>query len=578
MFRHPQKLEFKFISYISTYWRLWVLIGIFTLLVAILSLINPYLIKIIVDKGIKNKDIKLVFFYMLIAGGIFLLKEVSEATKRYLEEKIRIRIFLDLNSLLYKQILRKPLIWFRQGSTGERLYKLSQDLELSLDWILNVLPQSLYLFPKLIFILLITFILDWRIGLFLVFVLPWLYSSSYLLNKKLEKNYLTLAQDNERIYKKLEEDLSCAQLIKAFSQEEKSFNSFLETILKSAHSRIQRIKLEIFYYLSLDFLGHLFVGGLVLFCSFLIIKDTLSLGTTAMLLVYLSQLVNLKNRFSSFFQEMTLGKVASQRLSHFLEKDTLTLNNIREEKESVNRSLGNPFIIEFKKVNFAYFAEQFLFKELSFSLKGKYVGICGPSGCGKTTIILLILKLLRCSEGEVFICGRNIEEIPRRFLRERIGVAFQEPFIWNESIKYNICYPLKKIDMEKMHKVSRICEIEEFVEKLPFRYETIVGEEGCNLSQGQKQKISLARALIKEPEILILDEALSSLDVNTEERIIDRIIKEYPQMSMLIVSYRLPLILKTEQICFFFDLNKILLGNPQELMHSVYEFRKFFNI
>ncbi|MCM8819286.1 MAG: ATP-binding cassette domain-containing protein, partial [Candidatus Omnitrophica bacterium] len=210
--------------------------------------------------------------------------------------------------------------------------------------------------------------------------------------------------------------------------------------------------------------------------------------------------------------------------------------------------------------------------DLSFSVGAKYIALAVPAGCGKTTLLYLLLKLYKPNSGKIFIDGINLEEISSSCLLKQVGVATQEPILWNATIEENIRYVKEDITEEELQKVLYIGGLSDFKDS-----NKIIGESAFRLSGGQKQKVAIARALIKNPKILILDEATSCLDLESQHFIISNIKKYYPQISIIFVSHRTSLLKEAQVICYFQAPNKIIVDSFKNLF-KFKEFKKFLNI
>jgi ABC-type multidrug transport system fused ATPase/permease subunit len=214
---------------------------------------------------------------------------------------------------------------------------------------------------------------------------------------------------------------------------------------------------------------------------------------------------------------------------------------------------------------------------VTFSIEEKtHVALAGPSGCGKTTIVSLILRLFDPWGGEILIDDYNIKDLKFASLRGNLGVALQKPLLWNDSVKNNIRYACANAAEAQIKRVAAICLVDRFLEHLPDGYDTVIGEGACRISEGQKQKIAIARALIKNPKILILDEAMSSMDSSSEEEIMYTIKKEYPGLTILSVSHRLSTVVACDSVYFLKDARQMLVDSPRRLIENNDAFRSLF--
>jgi len=567
------KLFLSFFKFSLPYRKQWLWVLILSGLVAVLSLVNPYLIKIAIDEGINQKKLGLFIIIILIGGVVFLLQEILDGIRRFFEEFIRIRVNFAINKKLFRHIFFLSLNWFKDKSTGEHIYKIDNDISAVTDFITNTLPQAFYIFPKLLFILIILFYLDWRIALFSLILAPLLYFSPYYLSKKMKRSCEDLIMNSEAILKHLEENFSHIYLIKVFAQEMPGIIRYLKMLIENIRIRIKEIRLEIMGSFLINLSTNALVGIMVIFCGFLIIKGKLSLGTLTAIMVYLYQLMGLESQFASFFHNAIVGRVSCARITEVLD----TPAEIGEVKGAKNLVVNEPKVV-FEEVSFGYVPEKLILKNMSFVIKAKsHIVIAGPSGCGKTTLLCLLIRLYDCWEGEILIDGFNIKEVTLDSLRKQVGFSLQEPFLWNDTIENNIRYGKEDASREEINRVGKLCGVDEFINQMPGGYATVIGENACKISEGQKQKIAIARALIKKPKILILDEAMSSMEPASEEEIISNIKNNYPDLTLIIVSHRLSTVMNAELVYYFSRPNEMIMDKPKDLFKGNREFAHLFS-
>lgn len=233
--------------------------------------------------------------------------------------------------------------------------------------------------------------------------------------------------------------------------------------------------------------------------------------------------------------------------------------------------------LEFDGVSFGYRPQEAVIKNISFAIKGgEYVALVGASGCGKTTILNLLIRIYDPWVGSIKIDNHDIRAIKLQSLKNQFGVALQEHFLWDDTIYNNITYNCSGATREEVEEVSCITGVNEFVKELPQGYHTVIGENACKLSEGQKQKISIARALFKKPKILVLDEAMSSMDSASEEKIVSNIKERYKQMTVIIVSHRFSAIKTCGRLIYLSASDTVIEGSVERLLKDNASFRKLF--
>ena len=302
------------------------------------------------------------------------------------------------------------------------------------------------------------------------------------------------------------------------------------------------------------------------------IKGELSLGSLTAIMVYMGQLVGLQHRASWFFRTIATGIVSCRRID-----DILTRSVLIRQKPKAKEAVFDKGGISLKGVRFHYDGKEPLFKNMELDIPGaSCTALAGASGCGKTTILNLILRLYEPQAGGIFIDGYDIRELTFASLRRQIGIALQEPLLWNDTIENNMRYGKLSATSDEIARVSGICGIDSFIADLPKGYQTIVGEDSCKLSEGQKQRIAIARAIIKNPKIVILDEAMSSIDSAGETAIMENIRRSLKGATIIIISHRWCSIKNADRVCFVRGADEIATGKAGDLLKKDPRFHRLF--
>ncbi|MDD5097220.1 MAG: ABC transporter ATP-binding protein [Candidatus Omnitrophica bacterium] len=566
------KLFSAYTKYLLPYWKKETAVLFLSQAGVLLGIVNPYLAKLVIDKAFGNKDLKVFIILALIGGAVFVLNGLADGIKNYLEKQIKIKISFDLNKKIFKHFQKLDLAYFQDKSTGEHLFRISHDIEKTSDFITTTLPQIISTFPKLLFILIIILQLNWPMALFSVGLASTLYLPSYYFSRKMREVWQNLVNQSEDIFKCLNEFFSHIRLAKTFAKEKTEVRDYLKKDINRIRTSMKNVRLEVISGFSISALDKIIIGLITLYGGYQVIQGQMSLGSLTAIMLYIGQLMGLQYGFTGLFQNIALGLISCQRLEEILSEKPKII-----ESNCAKNVIFNQGKIIFKNVSFGYKENEPILSRISFDTAGaNYIGLIGPSGCGKSTILNLILRLYDSWEGEILIDGRNIKDLTFSSLRGQIGITLQEPFLLNATIEKNITYAVAKINREELMEVAKICGVDDFVKSLPDGYQTIIGENACKLSEGQKQKIAIARALIKKPKILILDEAMSSMDSQSEERIIAYLKKIRQISTLIVVSHRLSTIMDMDQVYFLHKPNQILLASPEELLKTNQEFNELF--
>lgn len=531
----------------------------------ILGLANPYLTKLMIDKAYGNRDLKLFLILIAIGGTIFVLNSIINAVSNYLSNYIGLRVDFNLNLMIFRKFQNLPYGFFQDSSTGENLYKINYDIGQVSHFITNTLPGVLSIFPKAVFILVIVLYLNWRMALFALALAPFLYLAPYYFTKRKKEALKIWIGVSQGIFKQLHEVLTHIQLIKAFGRQDYEKRRYIRSLIEKIRFSLKNTRLEITASFANSLANRIILGLITFYGGYQLIKGRMTLGSLTAITIYLSQLLGLQNSFAHFFQQISLSFVSCERLDFMLESQPGLI-----EDKSAKEIIFSNGKIEFRNVTFGYRQDKMVLENLSFGIAGgSCIALAGPSGRGKTTLVNLILGLYNLYDGRIFIDGDNLKNIKSKSLYGQIGVVLQEPYLWNDTVGNNIRYGKPDANFKEVIEAARIAYIDDFINALPRGYNATIGENACKISEGQKQRIAIARAVIKKPKILILDEALSSVDMQTEATIINNIKDFLKETTLVIVSHRSSAIKKMDLVYFLADPSRMLIGRHTELLQDV---------
>jgi ATP-binding cassette subfamily B protein len=562
----------KFFAYLIPFWKEECLVLLLSLTGIVLGLANPYLAKLIIDKAYGNRDFKLFIILIAIGGLIFILNGIVTGLGGYLSRYIYLRINFGLNRKVFKKLQGLPYSVFQDGSTGGYLYRISYDVEIITRFVAITLPQIISLVPKTLFIIAIISYLNWKMALFSLMLIPLFYVLPLYFINPLRKRITAWVKNSEGIFIRLQEAFSHMQLIKAFGKEGNEMKGYIKNLKNNFRFNLKVTKSEILISFTNNLASRVISGLIVFYGGYQLIKGQMTLGSLSAIAIYFSQLSGLQNSFAYFLQEIPRALVSHDRLEGLFKMEAAPL-----EKTGIEDAIFPAGKMEFKVVTFGYKEDKTIFEDLSFSIQGgSFIALVGPSGCGKTTIINLIARLFRPLSGEILIDGFNISDVKAEAFYKQIGIALQEPFLWNDTIENNIRYAKENVAFGKIKEAARAACIDDFVNTLPKGYATVIGENACKLSEGQKQRIAISRALIKRPKVLMLDEAMSSLDSITETRVIKNIKEARKDITIIVVSHRLSTVMSADLAYFINSPREIAIGEPKGLLEKNKEFYNLF--
>lgn len=533
-----------------------------------------YVIKPIMNYIFVNKESQYLYTLPIAVILIFLIRGVFFIYQNYQMTFCAIKVLVQLRSLLYQKIIRLPLEFFDQSRVGYLMSRIVNDVELIRRGIpiINTLAQRVITTLVLIGV---AFYQSFILTLCFLIVLPLVVYTNYYVNKKLRKFSHKRQSKVADLSSILQEIFNSMMVVKSAATENKEIEKFdrenrwLEKIT---------LKREIYNMMNAPIIQiclGIGMGIVLLFGGSLVIKGEMTPGglfsfLTALILIFrpLGKVGDANIRI----QEAIVG---AERVFSLLDSPDI------KEEETGKIELKEPFQeLIFKNVYFTYpGSSEPALKNINFTVKrGQKVAIVGPSGAGKSTIVKLITQFYRPTKGNILINGRDISEFTLKSLRKYISIVTQGSTLFNTSIRENILYGTEEVDDNKLREVASIAYADAFIENLPDGYDTIVRERGNALSEGQKQRIIIARALLKNPELLILDEATSALDTESEFLVRKAIENLLKGRTAIIIAHRLTTILNADKIIVL-DRGEIVdQGIHEELLSRCDLYKKLYEL
>jgi len=559
------------IRFILIYKKQVLLLFLLSLFSSCLALVTPYLSKLFIDQAFINKDFAKFLNLSVLGAGIFIFTMLFKAIEDIVRNRIAIKLKFNLARKFIKKFYALDLSFFQSKSVGENIYRLS-DVENTANFILEQTPAFLTDIIKLFIILAVSFWINARITILVVILSPLFILHSIYLQKKLMPVYEEIWKHSALFSKKIYEAFSGILIIIAFGLGTFQKREYLRGWIKNIRWRLKSFRWTIINSLSSSLLSKAIYGAITLYGGWMILKGSLSLGSYTAVMLYLGQLgallISLGNTFTYFAQEAV-------SVNKFFEiMDTESRIKDQPQAKSLVDASGE---IDFSGVYFGYNGKAVI-RDLNFKIPpGSWIGIAGPSGCGKSTLINLILRLYDPQKGRISIGGLDLKEAKLSSLRCKIAIATQEPLLFDLSIADNIGYGLKDAAKEEIIEASKICCLHDFISGLADGYDTLIGEGACRLSQGLKQRIAIARAILRNPQLLILDEATASVDSLTEQKILSALRQKRQGLSTIIVSHRLFSIKDAQKIYFLRADGSLEEGSHIQLFSDSASYREFFS-
>lgn len=537
---------------------------ILVILSSILSLLGPYFIGVIIDHYILPKDVSGTIRMVWLLVGIYFATSIITWLQSYVMVDISLKTIKVLREDLFAKLQTLSLRFFDQHKHGELMSRFTNDLE----QLNQALSQSVIQFVSslltIIGVTIAMFSLNWVLAIVSFLIIPvMLYVTKKIVSVS-RKNFSQRQKDVGELNGFVEETISGGEVISLFNKEEDTFSRFNEV---NERLRSSAIKADMFSGTLgpfNNFLSNIGLAIVIAVGALMAINGHTTIGIIASFVTYSRQFTRPINQLSTLLNSIQAALAGGERV--FETMDEVPDLNDKRDAVQVNSLKGE---VLFKNVDFQYDENKPILKDIHFSAKpGEMIAFIGPTGSGKTTIINLLMRFYDIQSGEILLDGRNLKDYKLRDLRKRIGIVLQDPYLFSGTIMENIRYGRLDATEEEVIKAAKTASAHGFIKHLPKQYQMLITSGGQNISQGQKQLLSIARAILANPDMLILDEATSNIDTKTEidiQRGIRNLIKG---KTSFVIAHRLKTIEQADQIIVIQDGEVIESGNHNELLNQ----------
>lgn len=549
-------IKFYKIEYKKLYMLMFVVV-----ISGLLQAIVPLSIKLLTDDFITKQNLR----GFIIAGLSFFLIVVISTLAIYsfyvFGGKLEYQVSKDIRKSVFEKIEKFSITNIKKYEIGELISRLTSDVQKLSEVFSWGVMDACHSIIVLLFSIAIMLYLSFTLTIMLFLMLPIIYIVTLLFQKNILKFQRKVRDYNSKIIRSYTESLSYIKTIKALGIEEKKKNEFVSFNEKYRKYNLKSILISAIFVPTVMFIASIGVGFAFNFSSISVMKNIMTYGAFLSFLTYSFQIFEPFKMLAQIFTDLKSAQASAERVFQILYED----DEIIEQKETDLNFGGN---IRFENVSFHYFDDdKLVLKDFNFEIKnGQSVAFIGSTGSGKSTIVNLICKFYDPTSGDIFLDGINYKNIDKTCLYNNLGYVLQQPQLFSISIKENIKFGNENATDEEIMEICNLLGIDEFISKLPDGIDTVIGESGYNISSGQKQLISFARALIKNPKLLILDEATSSIDTETEKFIQNKMKDILSGKTSIIVAHRLSTIKHCDKIVLIEKGNILEQGTHTELL------------
>lgn len=557
----------RLLRYLKPYWKTAVVGLVLTILTNILGSIQPRFTQHAVDDFITPKQSAGIWTFIILFFGLFLFRFLFSYLQEIFLNRVGQQVMFDLRTEIYTKLQHQEVAYYDKNPVGRTITRITSDVdslnELFTSGVIDVLGDLVIIFAIMGQML----YLDWKLAVISLVTVPLLFTATNWFRKKARIGFDKVRTRTAKLNAFLQEHISGAQTVQLFNAEKKTQRNFDEINDDYRNANVETIYYYSIFYPMVDFIG-VFGIAVVIFAfgathlTGFAKSETLTIGILAAFVQYSGLLFQPIRDLSDKFNILQAAIVASHRIFQLLDLP-VAIESPEKPKKS-GKAIGN---IEFKNVWFAYKKEDWVLKDVSFTVNaGESVALVGHTGSGKTTTTNLLMRFYDIQKGSILLDGVDIRDWDLQSLRENFAVVLQDVFLFSGSIENNIRLGNKEITEDRIKWAAHEVHAAEFIEKLENGYKTEVKERGAGLSVGQKQLVSFARALAFDPKLLVLDEATSSIDTETEQLIQQAVERVMQERTSLVVAHRLSTIQRCDRILVFHHGELRESGNHQELL------------
>ena len=552
----------RLLDHVKPYWKPLLVTGALLLLHTGLSLLPPLFQRAIVDRVIGERNLYHLGALIAALVGIHALLQLVDFGDLYIRHALGERVIFDLRVRIYAHLQRLSLSFFERTSTGELMSRVTNDVNALEQFVTHGVALTAVDLLRLVGASAVLLVLNWQLALVVLIPLPVMAIGLRYFNQRVRPVYRRVRDRLGDINARLQDNLAGIRVIQAFGQEEAELIQFRDTSERYYRERVRGIRAWAVFFPALRFVGTL--GGVLVlgFGARMVVAGQLSLGTLVAFLSYVASFYEPLRRLTEVDNVFQQAIAAGERIFELLDESP----EIEDAPDAVALD-GVAGDVLFEGVHFRYGDGDNVLHDVTFHMApGEVVALVGPSGAGKTSIASLLCRFYDPIDGRILVDGHDLRQVRVESLRKQVAVVLQDTFLFNTTVRENLLYGKPDASDEEMIAAARAAYAHDFIAQLPEGYDTEIGERGVKLSGGQKQRLALARAILADPRILILDEATSSVDAEAEYLIQQALEEVMKGRTSLVIAHRLSTIRNADKIIALEDGCIREVGDHHELL------------
>ncbi|WP_312143553.1 ABC transporter ATP-binding protein [Lysinibacillus capsici] len=529
-----------------------------------LSLAGPYMIGHIIDDYIMKKDIDGTIRLGILLAVIFSVASILTWLQTYVMIHVAMKTIRTLRLELFQKLQTLTLRFFDQRALGDLMSRVTNDIDNLNTALAQSVTQIVSSILTVIGVSIAMFTLSWQLAIVTLIIIPLIVFTTKQIIKRSSKNYAARQRDLGKLNGYIEEMITGAEVLTLFGKEQQTIDTFHQQN-ENLRNSAQRAEITSGLLGPINnFMNNLGLAVVIGTGAFLAVKSIVTVGIIAAFVTYTRQFFRPLNQLSNLLNTFQSAIAGAERVFEILDEPSEVA-----DKPNAIKTASLKGDVVFKQVSFSYEPNKPVLKNIDFHAKaGETFALVGPTGSGKTTIINLLTRFYDVDQGEILIDGHNIEHYQMATIRQRVGVVLQDTYLFSGTIRENIRFGKLDATDEEVVEAAKIANAHHFIKYLPAQYDTPVQAGGANLSQGQRQLIAIARAILENADILILDEATSSVDTQTEVDIQKGLQHLMQGRTSFVIAHRLKTIENADQILVIQQGEIIEQGNHQELMEQ----------
>lgn len=529
-----------------------------------LSLAGPYMIGHIIDDYIMKKDIDGTIRLGILLAVIFSVASILTWLQTYVMIQVAMKTIRTLRLELFQKLQTLTLRFFDQRALGDLMSRVTNDIDNLNTALVQSVTQIVSSILTVIGVSIAMFTLSWQLAIVTLIIIPLIVFTTKQIIKRSSKNYAARQRDLGKLNGYIEEMITGSEVLTLFGREQQTIDTFHQQN-ENLRNSAQRAEITSGLLGPINnFMNNLGLAVVIGTGAFLAVKSIVTVGIIAAFVTYTRQFFRPLNQLSNLLNTFQSAIAGAERVFEILDEPSEVA-----DKPNAIKTASLKGDVVFKQVSFSYEPNKPVLKNIDFHAKaGETFALVGPTGSGKTTIINLLTRFYDVDQGEILIDGHNIEHYQMATIRQRVGVVLQDTYLFSGTIRENIRFGKLDATDEEVVEAAKIANAHHFIKYLPAQYETPVQAGGVNLSQGQRQLIAIARAILENADILILDEATSSVDTQTEVDIQKGLQHLMQGRTSFVIAHRLKTIENADQILVIQQGEIVEQGNHQELMQQ----------